>query len=436
MFELAKRLVPRGRLGKAVATLAGGTAAGQFLVVLASPLITRLFTPEQFGALGVFGALLGILAGAICLRYEVAVTVEEQDDRSINLLALSVLVALILSGGVALIVLTFGEAVGGMLNSPLLVPWLWLLPLATIFAGTYRALSYWSIRKKQFNRVAATKVAQPAGQVVVHIAAGLAQFGVAGLLFGQVVGQSAGISTLARPLLSDASQILRAISLKGMMTVAWLQRRFPLFSSWANLLHELSRWSPALFLAAFYGAEVAGWFALAQRVMGTPMRFVGNAIARVFLAEAPTLMRNDAKKLRRLFTRITVRLLAMGGLIAAIVLVAGPGLCALVFGQAWIETGYLMQMLVPIYLSQLIASPTSQTLIVFNRQPLQLLWDVIRVATVAGSFVLGHWMAWDWQMTVLIYSLGTAGCYALLFWLAFSLIRNHAHPAPDLASGG
>ncbi|MDT2285392.1 hypothetical protein P7H17_03750 [Paenibacillus larvae] len=45
---------------KQVSVLAGGTAFSQLLLVAASPVLTRLYTPEQFGVLSVYVALLSI----------------------------------------------------------------------------------------------------------------------------------------------------------------------------------------------------------------------------------------------------------------------------------------------------------------------------------------------------------------------------------------
>lgn len=57
-----KRLLPSNRFARSVSILAGGTAAGQAIVVLASPILTRLYTPEDFGLLAVYAALLGIIS--------------------------------------------------------------------------------------------------------------------------------------------------------------------------------------------------------------------------------------------------------------------------------------------------------------------------------------------------------------------------------------
>ena len=69
---LVNRLLPRASFARSVGVLAGGTAVAQGIGVLALPLITRLYTPEDFSVLAVYSSILGIVAGVACLRLDVA----------------------------------------------------------------------------------------------------------------------------------------------------------------------------------------------------------------------------------------------------------------------------------------------------------------------------------------------------------------------------
>ena len=69
---LINRLLPRASFARSVGVLAGGTAAAQAIVVLVQPVITHLYTPEDFSVLAVYSSILGIVAGVACLRPDVA----------------------------------------------------------------------------------------------------------------------------------------------------------------------------------------------------------------------------------------------------------------------------------------------------------------------------------------------------------------------------
>ena len=65
-----------------------GTAAGQLVSILLSPVLTRLYSPQQFGVLSVYTALLTILVVIASLRYELTVPMAASDEDAINLVAL------------------------------------------------------------------------------------------------------------------------------------------------------------------------------------------------------------------------------------------------------------------------------------------------------------------------------------------------------------
>lgn len=88
-LQRLKALLPKSSFARSVAVLAGGTAAGQAIVVLASPIITRLYTPEDFGVLAVYSSLLGILSTVAALRYELAIPLSEKDEDAAALLKIA-----------------------------------------------------------------------------------------------------------------------------------------------------------------------------------------------------------------------------------------------------------------------------------------------------------------------------------------------------------
>ena len=121
MIRALRALLPKGRLRRAVAVSVTGTAFGQIIVLAASPLLTRLYTPEDFGILGVFSALLGILGIAVCLRYELAIPLAEDDCDVVNLLALSLIVTLLVSGAIGVMVGLWGGTISSAGSMP--TPW-------------------------------------------------------------------------------------------------------------------------------------------------------------------------------------------------------------------------------------------------------------------------------------------------------------------------
>lgn len=416
MIRALQALLPKSRLKRAITVTVTGAALAQLIVLAASPLLTRLYTPEDFGVLGVFSALLGILGIAVCLRYEFAIPLAEDDASVVNLLMLSLIVTLLVSCLIGVSVGLWGEVIVGWLNTAALGPLLWLLPVGVLTVGCGRILTHWAIRRQAFGRITRTRVSRSVGQVATQIGCGYLALGPVGLLVGQIIGQSAGITTLAYAFHRTEGRRWRTIRLHSMAQLAARFVNLSTFGTGAALLNIGGRLAPALLIAALHGAEVAGLFALAHRILNTPVLFSG-AVAQVYLGEAPRLVRADGESIYTLFKATTWRLLVFGVLSLGLVVVAGPQLFALVFGSAWTEAGRFAQFLAFMTLGQLVVAPVAQTLIVLERQDVQLAWDVLRVGALLLVFLVAQQLAWSPLLTIAILSVGMTLCHMLLFVL-------------------
>jgi O-antigen/teichoic acid export membrane protein len=423
MMRALQALLPQGRLRRAVVVLMSGTAFGQLLVVISSPLLTRLYTPEDFGVLGVFSALLMLFGIAVCLRYEVAIPLAEDDATMVNLLALSLVLAFLVSSLIGVALWLWGETITGWLNTEALRKFSWLLPVGLLGVGCNRALTHWAIRRQKFGRITRTHISRSVGQVTTQLGGGYLALGPVGLLAGQIIGQSAGITTLALSFHRVEGRLWRTVRLRHMARAAARYGNFPTYSTAAAFLSNAGRFTPALFVAALYGTEVAGWFALAQRILATPV-LLSNAVARVYLSEAPRRARADRSAMYRLFNTTTWRLLVFGVLALGLVVVAGPQLFGLVFGSVWTEAGRYAQFLAFVSLGQLVVGPISQTLTVFDRQDLQLACDALRFAVLLLIFFAADQLVWSPLLTIAVLSAGMTLCHILLFVLTRFVLRS------------
>jgi O-antigen/teichoic acid export membrane protein len=433
LWRRCSGLLPRGRLTHAITMLLSGTAFAQALTVVAAPVLTRLYTPEDFGTLAVFTTLFGVTCAVVCLQYNASIPVAEEDVVAANLLAVVASVGLLTSAVAAVIIAVIGEqTLARLVNTPALAPLLWLLPLGLLLVGLHNGLNFWAVRRRSFARIAHTRIAQGCAQVVVQIALGVLALAPIGLVLGQIAGQSAGISTFARGLWREDRDVLRMIAVRRMIRAAYRYRRFPLLACPAAVLNGISRLSPPMLVAILYGPATAGWFALAHRVLTTPMRLLGQAVAQVYLGEAPALARDDPARLRQLFTRMTARLFWLGFGPAALILLAGPWLASIVFGPPWADAGRIMQALTLMTFAQFVVSPISQTLIVFERHDVQIAWDGARVAGIVLTFVSAWLLQWSWLVTSIVFSALMATAYAALYVIARRLITARIGVADPL----
>ncbi|NER94659.1 MAG: oligosaccharide flippase family protein [Symploca sp. SIO1B1] len=406
--------------------MTSSTALAQALTILASPLLTRLYTPEDFGILAVYTSLLSLFVVVGSWRYQLAIPIASNDLAAANVLALSViaLVFMTLLSGFAMGIL--GSNIVTWTNAPELQPYLWLLPLGLFGAGMYQVLNYWAIRKKTFGYLAQTKLSQGVGQLITQLVLGLIHFRPLGLLLGDVVGRVAGSSRIATLAWKQNHTVFREISVSQMRSVASRYWRFPVLSGSSALLNSAGLQLPALLIAAFYGTQVAGWFALGQRIIGIPMALIGISVSQVYFSEAARLLRDNPEELRQFFFKTTRRLLTIGILPIGILAMGGPWLFNLVFGKAWLEAGKYVQILALMFLCQFVVVPISQTLNVIERQDLQLAWDVSRLFLVIGSLQVSTILELPARTAIILYGIAMLFSYCCLFLLTSMALNQQA----------
>jgi O-antigen/teichoic acid export membrane protein len=176
------RWLPQGGFARSVSLVAGGTAMAQAVAVAASPILTRIYKPVDFGALQVFISLLALALVAGSGRYEVAVLLPEDEQSAIDILAVAVLCVCLtatLTAGVVLICHYHWMLPASML---VLKRYLWVLPVSVLGGGLYQSLSYWVMRHNGYKQIAVTKFTQAGAQVATQLGVGCMIHGSLGLL--------------------------------------------------------------------------------------------------------------------------------------------------------------------------------------------------------------------------------------------------------------
>jgi len=416
---------------KSVGILMAGTLFSQALVIIASPLLTRLYLPSDFGMLSVYVSIVNIMLSVGSLRYELSIPISEDDETAANLLALSLAIVILISLFSGVIVFMFRDSIAYITKAISLKDYLWLLPFSLLGGGIYQALTYWVMRKKIFDRIAYTRIRQSIGQVIVQISTGIFRFGVIGLLLGDVVGRAAGTRTLSRLIWKNDKSLIKKVSLGKMLNAAKRYRRFPLISSGSALLNICGLQLPFLLFAGFYGPSVAGWLALGQRVMGAPMSLIGQSTSSVYMAEISQLYRESSKQLIKMFLKTMQRLFFVGCVPIVIIGLNGEWLFSVIFGKGWAEAGVYIKLLTGMYAVQFIVSPLAQTLNVLERQDIQFIWDMARVIVVLAVISYFGFLGLPVHEAVLFYGLSMLLMYVLQFVLIYyTLIKITKGAAP------
>ena len=285
---LPKQRVPffKRRFIQRLAVLSGGLAAGQAIILLVSPILTRLYTPSEFGVYALFTALNAIFINLVSLRYELAIPVARTDRDAAALACVALLAVSGLSLAGMPVVWLAGDWLAGFAGMPLMAQALWLLPPVVAVYSAGDVVSHWSIYRATFRLNAAGRVIQSGSQSVLQVGLGLLGYHGWGLLVGFVLGCFVRLGVLIWGTAPADRRLVARASSGEMAKLARANWQYPAFSTPASLLEASTQLLPLLFIAALFGPAFAGLYGLGQRLMGLPVRLFASAARNVFLGEA------------------------------------------------------------------------------------------------------------------------------------------------------
>ncbi len=180
---------------KNIFTIFSGTAISQLILILISPLLTKIYGQVNFGIYAQYSALIAICSTFISGRYELAILLPKERKEALTLVVIGSTITLILSTLILIFVLIFEEIFLSYFFNTKKNPFpLFLIPIHVFFIGLYQCLNYWNNRLKKFQLLSKSRILQ-------NTLTGIGQSAFSlvskknGLTFGVIFGQI--ISTVA-----------------------------------------------------------------------------------------------------------------------------------------------------------------------------------------------------------------------------------------------
>lgn len=397
-----------------VVVVSGGAVVGQAALVIVTPVLTRLLSPEELGAYSLFAALVGVFAMIVALEYELAIPLPESDSKSMNVVSLAFWLVLCVSVSVGVVFVAFGDWLLPLFGGGVLKQYVLLIPLSLLCTGAVAVTGSWALRKGIFRLIALAKGLQGIGQAFGQLAGALLGLGVLGLILGQLAGQVSAFACLSRGMKGIGRPWLTT-SFGSLWIVAKEYRDFPLVTTWSVLINSLSVQLPVILVATFFGAGPAGLFALGFRVLQMPLRFLGSSISQVYFSMASKA--HYARTLPEVTVRVYTALVAFSFPTFVLMAYVSPALFRLVFGLSWQDAGVYTQFLMPWIAMTFITAPLSVLVSVLQRQREELAYQCAYLVAVMCSMCAGYAVK---SPSVAMLALGGTGSVILtckLYWL-------------------
>lgn len=405
-----------------VGKLLSASVIAQVIGLLVYPILTRLYSPDDFGLLTLFlniGNILVILATA---EYHYAIVLPEEEKDARATFHWGFFLLLLMTALVALSAI-FSQPIAALFKTPDLARYYWLMPVMVFFLGLWNLLNYWYIRRKEYTRISGYQFS-----LSILSAGSKLGFGYAGFLSGGMIW-SMVLAPVLSSLVSMALAFKRAIrplfsvDRADALSMARRYRNFPCFTLPRDFVNLLVGQLPVFVLTPCFGSRDVGFWGMAVLLGFAPVSMITKALYQVLYQYATERVHNKKPLMpvMRRFTGWTALLVIPSFSLLFFIL---PWLTTLLFGAEWAPSGYMIRWMLPWLFTVALTSSTSFLSDVFMKQKVGLYYEILlAVLRVAG--VMAGVCCHSFTVAIAGYCIGSALAVGAQYIWLLSLCRTY-----------
>tara|TARA_R110002072_G_C7970608_1_gene534766 strand:- start:4117 stop:5385 length:1269 start_codon:yes stop_codon:yes gene_type:complete len=420
---MISKIKPKSEFSRNVLTLITGTTIAQTIPIAASPILTRIYSPQDFGILAIFTSITVIFGSIANGRYELAIMLPEKDEEAINILALGFIINLILSLFLLIVVALFNTFFTRLLNNEQISIWLYFTPITVFFIGVFNLLNSASNRLKNYKGIASANIYKSVVIVIIQLTVGFFKNGVTGLISGQIISQFFGNIKLAKFVLKD-KKLISKINIKRVLIVAKKYKDFPKFSLLATLANSLSFSMLSILISSLFSVVTLGFYALVQRVLIIPSVLIGSSIGQVFYQEA-TEEKKETGSVVNAFKKTIKKLVIIAIPFFGVFFYIVEDLFVFVFGEEWQIAGEYAMIVTPLFFTRFIVSVFTLLPIIYHRTKIDLIFQIGIVLITMISLYISYILKIEFSLFLVYYTFVLIFYYlCYLFFLFTFFIKN------------
>ena len=396
---------------KNVLTIMTGTSVAQAIPIIISPILTRIYTPEDFGLFALYMSLYSVLGVVATGRYELAIILPRRGEEAYQLAVIAATISCLISAILLVLVALFQDQIASLVNNESIAGWLYLIPLSVLVSGLYQVFNYWFNRNGLYRSIAINRVLQTfstaAGQLSISFV-----FQSIGLIIGQLIGQSISLVSYIRKFLKQdyGNHTFDLVLAKKLL---YRHSQFPKIDVPTAFMNVAASQAPNFLLASLFSANSAGFFYLTQRVLQAPITLIAGSFLDVFKQRASEDYKRDGH-CRDIFKKTFVMLFLLSVPTSTILYFWIKDIFILVFGPEWEDAGEYAKILIPALSLRFMANPLSFVIYIAEKQRINLVGMLVLMLLILTSLLV--------PSTALgaVYGISFSYCFVYFFYLIIS----------------
>ena len=403
---------------KHIAMIAGGTTLAQGINILSTPILSRIYSPEDFGVTAVFISMVSILSVISALRYDLAIPLPKTERYADAVILVSFLAQIIFVLLLTIIIYLLPDSLMHKARLEALIPYKIFISVGVLGTGIYGMLTQWAIRRQCFNVIAKTKITQITAGIITKMVLGVLRISPLGLILGDIVSKMGGLGSLLIGILTERS--LPKWNFQDIKRVAIRYKNFPLFDIWTAIFNVAGYQLIPYLSLIYYDSRTTGYFAMANNLLMLPGALIGTAIGQVFLQRAAIAYYEGS--LKEVTIKTYHNLLVTGIYPGLFLSLTAPYLFSVILGSEWKEAGIFAMIMGPWAIAMFIQSPLSNILSILGKQKQAMLIEILySLARIAASIIGTIWN--DAKTSIFLLMLTGLIFTIIRLWYIFYLLK-------------
>lgn len=419
------RATGMGAFLRAYGTVAVGNAGGQVAVALSAPILSRIYTPENYGISGVVVSIATVALVVATLRYDSVILSGRSRSARANAAALAMLLILgfsaILAAALgALVAMRDVDLAQRVLTDPIIL----LAPLLVVVTGVDSSLlENFLVVSRNYRRLATAGFARGTGAAAGQIALGLLGLGPLGIILGRLVGHLLAIAMMAAAVGADGARALaREVRRRRMRRVATAHYRQAVFMAPANALNVVASQIPVFLLTPLFGAASAGAYYFINAIAMSGLWFFMSNASGLILREA-TVRRQRGQAVFPFIATLVLLVAAPAFGVATLMAFFGVPFVTFIFGDQWALSGQIFTYTAFYYAAIPTFIPASATAQLFRNQHINMLTQLCRVIGAVSAILYGASQN-DFMLSIMLLAASDVGIYLIATGVVLARIRR------------
>lgn len=413
-----KKLTLKESFVKNAIIMMSGTGLSQVIPLVFSPLLTRMFSPDDFGKLAIFMAFCSILTIMSTGFYELSILRPLKDILAYNILILIIILSFVTSIVIIIVTLTY-HYFFDLLSSPSLsLEYLLFLPIGVFFTGMFQGLNYWLIRKKQFKIINFSKITQSLSMVLSSISLGYFGFTEFGLLIGFIIGVIFSVIPLFFIVIKRRSLISRNF----IISVAKIYIDYPKLLMPTSIMNISASQAPIFFITKYFSSVFVGGYSFASRILVAPVGIVSVAIGQIYFKNISEIANSNSQNIRPVFIKTALILSLVSFILFTPFFLFGEDIFQIFFGDAWIVAGTYVEIISIAVFVKFIVSPLSTIFMATNNLRFVATWQITYFCTTILLFSIST--KFDFHNLLWAYVIHEVVLYAIYFMLMIIVVKR------------